>query len=87
MVAGPAGSRVKERALNTDLLKEILNIPKNHELRSGDGLMCITTGESTWSFYEKNAVGEMVASYWVVETNDFAGSGSITWTRTERNVP
>ena len=63
-------------------MRVLLRIPEAHALKSHDGIINITTGESCTDFYEKDSAGKAIAKYAVTVTDDFSGGGSVTWKKT-----
>ena len=68
--------------ISTQQMRVLLRIPESHDLKSHDGIINITTGESSAVFYEKDSSGQNVAKYAVAVTDDFSGGGSVSWTKT-----
>ncbi|MCY1462494.1 hypothetical protein D3C87_1775130 [compost metagenome] len=74
--------------MSDEMYKQLLGIPKQNHLVSGDSIFGITTGEDIHKFSERDAAGSTIASYHVVvqRSGPLRENGSITWYRTEVKV-
>ncbi len=58
---------------------KLFNIPEGHELKSGDWIYGITTGENYGSYVEIDERGKRVARYVISEHLDGAGELVVDW--------
>lgn len=71
--------------MNDEMYKQLLGIPKQNHLASGDSIFGITTGEDILKLFEMDSGGNTIARYHVVvqRSGPLRENGSITWHRTE----
>ncbi|GEM_PF-2407030 len=69
----------EEEDVTRQSYRKLFGIPDGHELKAGDWVYGITTGENHGRYYEKDAKGKAIACYFVNEHLDETGDLKIVW--------